>query len=398
MRISFFMGFALQVSGVRQNGVLPLIEKLQGTCSPINSQAAGLRRFPGNGLSLSMQGEDARWMRRAIEEARKGLGRTSPNPPVGAVIVRDGVELGAGWHHGAGLPHAEREAIAAVRAVHGDAALRGSEIHVTLEPCSTQGRTPPCTDGLIEAGIARVVYAAQDPNPTHAGRADRLLEAAGIRVTRGVLADEATELIRPFAKVQRSGMPWVILKTAMSLDGRITRPPGEGMWLTGTEARAEVQRLRASCEAILTSGETLRRDNPRLDLRDPELAAGRAQPWRVVLTRDAASLPREAILFTDANRERSLVEDRDHPAEVLRRLVAERGVSSVMVECGGRLAAELVKAGLVDEWVAFLAPLVAGGPVPALAGEGEGDGLRLHSPVFRRFGPDVMLRALVAMT
>ena len=343
-----------------------------------------------------MQGEDARWMRRAIDEARKGLGRTSPNPAVGAVIVKDGVEIGAGWHRGAGLPHAEREAIAAVRAAHGETALHGSWIYVTLEPCSTHGRTPPCTEGLIEAGIARVVYAAEDPNPAHAGRADRLLDAAGIQVTRGILADEAGDLIRPFAKVQRSGMPGVILKTAMSLDGRITRPPGEGMWLTGPEARAEVQRLRASCEAILTSGETLRRDNPRLDLRDPELAAGRAQPWRVILTRDAASLPRDAALFTDANRDRTVVEDRDHPAEVLRRLVAERGVSSVMVECGGRLAAELVEARLVDEWVAFLAPLIAGGPVPALAGHGLAHGLRLQSPVFRRFGPDVMLRGVLA--
>ncbi|WP_035610327.1 bifunctional diaminohydroxyphosphoribosylaminopyrimidine deaminase/5-amino-6-(5-phosphoribosylamino)uracil reductase RibD [Haloferula sp. BvORR071] len=342
-----------------------------------------------------MQGEDQRWMRRAIEEARRGLGRTAPNPAVGAVIVRDGVELGAGWHRGAGLPHAEREAIAAVRAKHGSEAMRGSEIYVTLEPCSTHGRTPPCTDGLIEAGFARVIYAAEDPNPAHAGRADRLLEAAGIRVSRGVLAAEAEEVIRPFAKVQRSGLPWVILKTAMSLDGRITRPPGEGMWLTGLEARAEVQRLRAECQAILTSGETVRRDNPRLDLRDPELAAGREQPWRVVLTRDAASLPQDAILFTDAQRERTLVEDRDHPEEVLRRLAAERGVASVLVECGGRLAAEFIEAKLVDEWVAFLAPLLAGGPVPALAGAGSAEGLRLLDPLFSRFGPDVMLRARV---
>ncbi|WP_367870523.1 bifunctional diaminohydroxyphosphoribosylaminopyrimidine deaminase/5-amino-6-(5-phosphoribosylamino)uracil reductase RibD [Luteolibacter sp. Populi] len=368
-------------------------EEVGGKFARINSHRAGLHRFPGNALSLSMQGEDQRWMQRAIGEARKGIGRTAPNPAVGAVIVKGGVELGAGWHRGAGLPHAEREAIAAVRALHGFEAMRGSEIYVTLEPCSTHGRTPPCTDGLIEAGFARVIYAAEDPNPAHAGRADRLLEAAGIRVARGVLAEEAAALIRPFAKVQCSGLPWVILKTAMSLDGRITRPPGEGMWLTGPEARAEVQRLRAECQAILTSGETVRRDNPRLDLRDPELAAGRAQPWRVVLTRDAASLPPDATIFTDAQRERTLVEDRDHPEQVLRRLAAERGVSAVMVECGGRLAAELMEAGLVDEWVAFLAPLLAGGPVPALAGGGFREGLRLLDPVFTRFGPDVMLRA-----
>jgi diaminohydroxyphosphoribosylaminopyrimidine deaminase/5-amino-6-(5-phosphoribosylamino)uracil reductase len=344
---------------------------------------------------MSMQGEDVRWMRRAIEEGRRGIGRTAPNPAVGAVIVKDGVEIGAGWHRGAGLPHAEREAIAAVKSAHGTEALRGSTAYVTLEPCSTHGRTPPCTDGLVEAGVARVVYAAEDPNPAHAGRADALLESAGIRVTRGVLSDEAFPLIRPFAKVQRCGLPWLILKTAMSLDGRITRPPGEGMWLTGPEARAEVQRLRAEVDAVVTSGETVRRDRPRLDLRDPELLAGRPQPWRLVLTSDPGSLPADAALFTDAHRDRTLVDDRTRPDEALRTLAAERGVNAVLVECGGRLAAALLESGLVDEWVAFLAPLAAGGPVPAVAGAGLGDGLRLTGPEFRRFGQDVMLRALV---
>lgn len=371
------------------------MRKMAGSCSWINRDSKGLRRFPENGLSLSMQGEDVRWMRRAIEEGRKGIGRTSPNPPVGAVIVKDGVEIGAGWHRGAGLPHAEREAMAAVRTIHGEEALRGATAYVTLEPCSTHGRTPPCTDGLIEAGIARVVYAAEDPNPAHAGRADVLLEKAGIRVTRGVLAKEACRLIRPFSKVQRSGLPWVILKSAMSLDGRITRPPGEGMWLTGAEARAEVQRLRAEVDAVVTSGETVRQDRPRLDLRDPELAAGRPQPWRLVLTGDPASLPMDAPLFTDAHRERTLIDDRAHPEEALRRLVRERGVSSVLVECGGRLAAALLEAGLVDEWVAFLAPLAGGGTLPAVAGGGFPDGLQLQDVAFRRFGPDVMLRAAV---
>ena len=344
---------------------------------------------------MSMQGEDARWMRRAIEEGRKGVGRTSPNPPVGAVVVKNGVELGAGWHRGAGLPHAEREAMAAVRATHGDVALTGSTVYVTLEPCSTHGRTPPCTDGLIEAGVARVVYAAEDPNPAHAGRANSLLENSGIRVTRGVLADEAFELIRAFAKVQRSGLPWVILKTAMSLDGRITRPPGEGMWLTGEEARAEVQRLRAEVDAVMTSGETVRKDRPRLDLRDPGLLEGRLQPWRLVLTADPVSLPMDAPLFTDGHRDRTLIDDRAHPEEALRRLAREHGVSSVLVECGGRLAASLLEAGLVDEWVAFLAPLAGGGPLPAVAGTGFPDELVLKDAKFRRFGPDVMLRARV---
>ncbi len=370
-----------------------LSERMNENAAGINGDRRGLRGIPEHGLSLSMQGEDARWMRRAIEEARRGIGRTSPNPAVGAVVVKDGIELGAGWHRGAGLPHAEREAMAAVRERHGAAALHGATVYVTLEPCSTQGRTPPCTAGLIEAGVARVVYAAEDPNPAHAGRADGLLAQAGIALTRGVLADEARRLIRPFTKVQRSGLPWVILKTAMSLDGRITRPPGEGMWLTGPEARAEVQRLRAEVEALLTSGETVRKDRPRLDLRDPELAEGRLQPWRVVLTGNADTLPLDAPLFTDAHRDRTLVAGGEDPEAVLRGLVRDRGVSAVLVECGGRLAASLLEAGLVDEWVGFLAPLLSGGPLPALAGRGFPDGLRLKEPQFQRFGPDVMLRA-----
>jgi diaminohydroxyphosphoribosylaminopyrimidine deaminase/5-amino-6-(5-phosphoribosylamino)uracil reductase len=331
-------------------------------------------------------------MHRAIEEAEKGIGRTSPNPPVGAVIVRDGVELGAGWHRAAGQPHAEREAIAAVRDTHGDDALKGAKIYVTLEPCSTRGRTPACTDGLIEAGIAQVVYSATDPNPAHEGRADEVLRAHGIDVVAGVLAAEGERLIRPFSKVQRCGLPWVILKTAMSLDGRLTRPPGEGMWLTGPEARAEVQRMRATVDAILTSGETVRRDRPRLDLRDPEPMKGRNQPWRVVLTGDPDGLPKEAPLFCDGHAERTLVKPGDDPEAVLRQLVTEQEVNAVLVECGGRLAGALVDAGLVDELAVFMAPMLNGGPVTALGGDGFGDGLAIDEVRFERFGPDVLMR------
>ncbi|MEM9235577.1 MAG: bifunctional diaminohydroxyphosphoribosylaminopyrimidine deaminase/5-amino-6-(5-phosphoribosylamino)uracil reductase RibD [Verrucomicrobiota bacterium] len=335
------------------------------------------------------------WMHRAIEEAGKGVGRTSPNPPVGAVIVRDGVELGAGWHRAAGQPHAEREALAKVRHAHGDDALKGATIFVTLEPCSTKGRTPACTEGLIEAGIAKVVYASTDPNPAHAGRADAVLEGHGIEVVSGVLAAEAAQLIRPFSKVQSCGLPWVVLKTAMSLDGRLTRPPGEGMWLTGGEARAEVQRLRSRADAILTSGETVRRDRPRLDLREAPYLEGRDQPWRVVLTNDPDSLPEDAPLFTDDHRDRTLVMSGGDPGSVLREMVSKRGVNTVMVECGGRLAGALIDAGLVDELAVFMAPMLTGGPVAAVAGEGFADGLELKEVRFRRFGPDVMMTALM---
>lgn len=285
--------------------------------------------------------------------------------------------------------------MAAVLEGHGEEAMRGATIYVTLEPCSTRGRTPACTEGLLEAGIGRVVYAVADPNPAHAGRADAILAAAGIEVSGGVMEAEGARLIRPFAKRQREGRPWVILKTAMSLDGRLTRPPGEGMWLTGSEARSAVQRLRAECDVIVTSGETVRRDRPRLDLREAGLVDGREQPWRVVLTRRPESLPRDAPLFTDGHRDRTLVRGGGELGEVLERLAGEQAAMGVLLECGGELAGEFVDAGLVDEVVAFLAPMVTGGPVAAVGGGGVAEGVTLDEVRFERFGPDVMMRGVV---
>lgn len=337
---------------------------------------------------------DETWMRLALAEARKGVGRTAPNPPVGSVIVKDDVVMGSGWHRKAGGPHAEREAIADVVARHGGEALRGATAYVTLEPCSSHGRTPPCTEGLITAGIARVVYACTDPNPAHAGRADTLLKEHGIEVRGGVLAEEAEVILRPFFKVQRSGLPWLIWKTAMSLDGRLTRPPGEGQWLSNPASRADVQRLRSEVDAMLTSGETVRRDKPQLTIRDAALLEGREQPWRVVVTEDAASLPVDAPLLCDAWKHRTLVRSRVALEEVLRDLVREQGVLSVMVESGGRFAARLAEARLIDEVVVYLAPMLCGGPIPALAGAGGLD-LSLEDAQFEKMGNDVRLRARV---
>lgn len=334
-------------------------------------------------------------MRRALEEAAQGIGKTAPNPPVGAVIVRDGVELGAGWHRRAGMPHAEREAIAAVVDQHGAEAIRGATAYVTLEPCSTQGRTPACTAGLIEHDVARVVYAVRDPNPAHAGGADAILRAAGIEVVSGVLETEARQLLRGFDKVQRTGLPWVVWKTAMSLDGRLTRPPGEGMWLTGEASRAEVQRLRAGVDGIVTSGETVRRDNPRLDLRDPQWLDGREQPWRVVISRRGGELPQDAPLFTDEHRDRTRIWRGEDLHQVLREVVAELGVHTVLLECGGSLAGACIDAQLVDEVVAFAAPMLCGGDVPALGGRGLPGGVGLLDVRFDRFGDDVMMRGVV---
>lgn len=339
---------------------------------------------------------DDHWMSLALDEARKGVGKTAPNPPVGAVVAKDGVLLGSGWHRAAGLPHAEREALAEVFATHGPDGARGATAYVTLEPCSTHGRTPPCTAGLIEAGVKRVVYACVDRNPAHAGRADELLREAGIEVASGVLAEEAEIILRPFFKVRETGLPWVIWKTAMSLDGRLTRPPGEGQWLTGPESRADVQKLRATVDAILTTGETVRRDRPALTIREPELLEGRNQPWRVVFSDHPESLPQDAPLFVDEWRDRTLVRPRRGLDDTLRRLASEQGVLSCMTEAGGVFSAALFAAGLVDEVVVYVAPMLCGGPVPALAGPGLPESLQLSETSFLQLGNDLRIRALVA--
>lgn len=264
---------------------------------------------------------------------------------------------------------------------------------MTLEPCSTAGKTPACTGGLWQAGVSRVVYGCADPNPAHAGAADDILKKAGITVRARVLEKECGEILRPFAKVQRTGLPWVIWKCAMSLDGRITRPEGEGQWLSGAESRAEVQRLRAEVDAILTSGETVRRDKPSLTIRVPELLEGRDQPWRVVLTDRPESMPDEAPLFTDEWKNRTLIRS-GGLEETLRELARERGVLSVMLEAGGKLSAAMFAAGLVDEAVIYLAPILCGGgTLPALAG-GFTESMELREVTWKNFGADRRVRGL----
>ena len=339
---------------------------------------------------------DAHWMQLALAEAGKAVGRTAPNPPVGAVLVKDDVLLGSGWHRAAGRPHAEREALTDSYGRHGAAAVRGATMYVTLEPCSTHGRTPPCTEGLIEAGVARVVYACEDRNPDHAGRAAAILTTAGIVVSTGVCRDAAERLLRPFFKVAATGLPWVIWKSAMSLDGHITRPPGEGPWLTGEAARADVQKLRATADAILTSGATVRCDKPSLTIRVPELLAGRSQPWRVVVTDAPESLPPDAPLFTDEWRERTLIRSGRDLAGVLRDLARDQGVLTVMTEAGGMFAAALFAAGLIDEVVVYYAPMLCGGGIPALAGVAWPASRHLTETSVAMVGDDIRIRGVLA--
>ncbi len=334
--------------------------------------------------------EDERHMREALAEGAKGLGTTSPNPPVGAVVVRDGEVIGRGWHERAGEPHAERHALGDAGRRHGPDAIRGATLYVTLEPCSTHGRTPPCTDAILGSGLARVVVSATDPNPVHAGVGLDLLRKAGVEVTTGVLEDEGRELIRFFARHVTTGMPWVIAKTAATLDGRTTLPEGMGQWISSAAAREDVQSWRRQCDAILVGGETFRHDNPALTLRG-QWAEGRPQPWRVVLTSDV-DLPEAHRMLNDLHRNRTLVHEGVSLRESLARL-GQLGVASVMLESGGRLLAHALEEGLVDEVLLYLAPLLGGGAnrlVPI-------DGLvsRLEKVEFMSIGDNLRVRGRV---
>lgn len=335
------------------------------------------------------------WMRRALEEARKGIGLTSPNPAVGAVVVKDGVELGAGWHRKAGQPHAEREALADTFSKYGPDAARGATIYVTLEPCSTTGKTPPCTQGIIDAGIARVVYGAVDPNPDHAGAADALLRGLGIDVISGVEKEACEAVLRPFAKRVTTGMPWVLAKTAMSLDGRITRPPGEGQWLTGPAAREMVQKIRGEVDAIIVGGRTVRADNPRLTIRGPHFREEKEQPWRVVITQNGKeSLPADCHLFTDEYAHRTVVYQAKSMEDILRELAAQ-GCNSVLLECGGRLMRRFAEQGFIDEYALFYAPLLTGGSDFGFGlGEHFPASVQLEEITVKKLDQDILVRGI----
>jgi diaminohydroxyphosphoribosylaminopyrimidine deaminase/5-amino-6-(5-phosphoribosylamino)uracil reductase len=333
--------------------------------------------------------QDANWMRIALREAEKGLGRCSPNPAVGAVLVRGGKLISTGYHRKAGRPHAEIEALSRAPA----SAICGSTLYVTLEPCSTFGRTPPCTDAIIATRIERVVVGSIDRNPVHAGKGIERLRSAGIRVTTGILENQCRLLNVGFDRWISSGRPWVIAKIAQSLDGRITRPPGESTALTGGASHRRVQTLRATIDAIMIGAETLRQDNPRLTVRG---IRGARQPWRVIVTRTGA-LPPESKLLTDNFRERTVV-FRDRSWDEILADLGKRGVTRLLVEGGGELLGELLDADLIDEVWSFFAPLLAGGDKPSFGGNGVPDNAAakiLHQCRFERFDSDILIRGFV---
>ena len=291
---------------------------------------------------------DEKWMGMAVELAKRAGNSTRPNPRVGAVVVKNGKVLGEGFHRKVGEAHAEVEALrkAGVKA-------KGADLYVTLEPCSTHGRTPPCTDRIVASGIREVIYGAGDVDRRNAGVAGRILARKKIRVVKGILREECEKLNEDYRHWTTKKEPWVILKLAMTLDGYLVVPGRR--WVTGEPARAEVQKLRSECDAILVGAETLRKDNPKLTVRTGRVGE---QPWRVVVTR-SGKLPKGANLFRDRYKDRTLVYRKKKWSEVLKDL-HRRGVSRLLVEGGAEVAEGLVKAGKVNEVVIYLAPILVG--------------------------------------
>lgn len=297
-------------------------------------------------------------MARALALARKGCGHTRPNPPVGAVVVCGGKIVGEGFHRKAGTDHAEVAALKHARRRLGGAAaaaLRDATLYVTLEPCSRPGRVGACTDAIAAAGVPRVIYAVPDPNPTNRGRAARVLAKAGIRCERfrgdADVLDGARRLIAPFAKHVTTGLPYVTVKIALSLDGRICDDGGQARWISSAKARARTGALRAEVDAILVGAETVRRDNPSLlchQKRNDDLL-------RVVVSK-SGNLPRDAQVFADGRNPTLVFRD---AVEAIREL-GRRGALHVLCEGGLKLATSLAEAGLVDEWLAVLSPCVIG--------------------------------------
>jgi diaminohydroxyphosphoribosylaminopyrimidine deaminase/5-amino-6-(5-phosphoribosylamino)uracil reductase len=369
---------------------------------------------------------DLDFMRLALSLARRGFGHTSPNPMVGAILVRDGAVIGQGWHHRAGDAHAEIEALCdAQRRGLAGGGTNGATLYVTLEPCSTHGRTPPCTDAIITAGIRRVVVAASDPNPAHRGRGFAILRCAGLEVSTGLLAQESAEMNEAFEHWIVRRTPFVTVKAAMSLDGKIATVAGESRWMTGEKARRVGMKLRAGADAILVGVKTVLADDPSLTVR---LRGFREKRWRRIILDPRARTPLTAKVVSDEHAASTMVVvTKSAPArraaalgrrvrllraparadsidlQWLLRQLGQEEITSLLVEGGGETDAAFLSAGVVGRVVFFYAPLVVGGrgAPKAVAGEGVGSlraALKLQEARWRRIGADLLLSARVPET
>lgn len=360
--------------------------------------------------------QDRQWMSRALQLAERGRYTTSPNPRVGCVIVKNNTIIGEGWHQQAGGPHAEVHALQ-----NAGEQARGATAYVTLEPCSHHSRTPPCAEGLIKAGVSRVVGAVRDPNPEVAGRGFQMLRAAGIDVTEACLAEQATALNAGFMKRMTLGLPLVRLKLAMSIDGRTAMQSGESQWITGSDARRDVQRLRAQSCAVITGADSVIIDNPSMTVRADENgldipALLQRQPLRVVID-GSERVTSSANLFAQAGdvliagrtaRQQKIersdtlgnttywYEDADGKTNLTALLtyLAAQQCNEVLVESGAKLAGAFIAAGLVDELVVYCAPTLLGSdarPLLSLPITDMKQQIRWHWQDVRMIGDDIRL-------
>ena len=344
-------------------------------------------------------------MAHALQLAARGLYTTTPNPRVGCVIVKDGQVVGEGWHQRAGTPHAEIHALK--QAGH---AARGATVYLTLEPCSHHGRTPPCAEALIQAGVGRIIAAMTDPNPLVAGGGIDMLTLAGIQAEVGLMENEARALNPGFISRMTRQRPWVRLKTASTLDGKTALANGASQWITGEAARADVQKLRARACALLTGSGTVLADNPRMNVRDFDIVR---QPLRVIVDStlrtpaDAAILPALIACHHADPVARAALEQAD--AEVIElpgtgdrvdlvallTLLSQRGINELHVEAGAALNGALLAAGLVDEWVAYMAPMAVGNDARGLFAQPPlttlADAARFRMTDVRLIGGDLRL-------
>ncbi|MEH6501016.1 MAG: bifunctional diaminohydroxyphosphoribosylaminopyrimidine deaminase/5-amino-6-(5-phosphoribosylamino)uracil reductase RibD [Pseudoalteromonas distincta] len=364
---------------------------------------------------------DSRMMARALQLAYKGLYTTEPNPRVGCVLVLQGEVVGEGWHVQAGEGHAEVNALA-----QAGSRARGATAYVTLEPCSHTGKTPPCAEALIEAGVARVVAAMQDPNPLVSGKGLARLQEAGVEVECGLLEVEARALNPGFIKRMQTGMPFVRIKLAMSLDGRTAMANGESQWITGPDARADVQRLRARSGAVISGADAVLQDDSALTVRAAELglpeaeaaAAAARQPLRVLID-GRLRVPLENRLFREAGpllvacrllrgrvqgyvfagAELLTLPDaaQEHvDLKALLQELAKRGCNEVLVESGASLAGAFLNAGLVDEIVVYMAPRLLGSrarPLLELPFDNMAEAMQLDVTDMRVVGRDWRITA-----
>ena len=357
---------------------------------------------------------DLAYMRRALELGWGALGTTSPNPAVGCVIVRNGAVVGEGWTHPPGQQHAEAAALE-----QAGAKAQGATLYTTLEPCNHYGRTPPCSEAIISAGISEARIAARDPNPNVAGGGVERLNDAGIVTRTGECVDEAERLIEAFVKHSRTGLPFVTAKYAMSLDGKIAARSGDSKWISGEASRLFAHRLRAQSDAIMVGINTVLADDPQLTARDSEGNANDRQPLRVVLdsygrmpaSAKMLNAPGNTLVVVTDNRITDGFERKTWKcAEVakmpsgeggvdlpsLLAALGKRDITSVLVEGGGAVIGALFDLKLVDKVVAFVAPVIIGGseaisPVGGMGIANMEDALRLRNTEVRRFGEDMAI-------